>query len=252
MNGPVGALAIQTEAGGIERDAITAQDVEARGRMYRFLSAMYLCPPTPELLQRIVAEDFLEALASLFDAGAVAELRRFATSDRGGGDLASLEREYMDLFAVPTDRYVTPFEDVYWGTTVDGQAQRGPLLGERAVAVIRRYREAAADMAEACKELPTHIGVELSFMNFLCEREAEAFRSGGSTPPDEEERVNGASTQYRDLQLQFLQKHLNVWFPQLSRAIQGCARTGLYRGFARITEEFLRWDAASLTGSRRV
>jgi TorA maturation chaperone TorD len=235
----------------MEPDAIAAQDMEVRGGIYRFLSAVYLRPLTPELLRRIVTEDFLEALASLLGAGAVAELRRFAARGHLGGDLASLEQEYMDLFAVPTDRYVTPFEDVYWGTTVNGQPQRGPLLGERAVAVIRSYREAAAEMAEACKELPTHIGVELSFMSFLCEREAEAIRSGDSTPPDEEERVNGASTRYRDLQIQFLQKHLNLWFPQLSRAIQGCARTGLYRGLARITEEFLRWDAATLTGSRR-
>jgi TorA maturation chaperone TorD len=235
----------------MERDAITAQEMDARGRMYRLLSAVYLRPLTPELLRRIVAEDFLEALVSLFDADAVAELRGFASSNRRGDQDASLKQEYMDLFAVPTDRYVTPFEDVYWGTAVNREAQRGPLLGERAVAVLRRYREAAAEMTELCDELPTHIGVELSFMSFLCEREAAAFRGGGSTPPEEEERVNGASAQYRDLQIQFLQKHLNVWFPQLSRAIQARARTDLYRGLARITEEFLYWDAASLTGSRR-
>jgi TorA maturation chaperone TorD len=240
-----------TEAYGIGRDAITAQDVEARGRMYRFLSAMYLRPPTPELLRQIVAEDFLEALASLLGAGAVAELRRFAACACGGCDFASVEQEYMDLFAVPTDRFVTPFEDVYRGTTLDGQLQRGPLLGERAVAVIRSYREAAAEMTELCNELPTHIGVELSFMSFLCEREAEAIRCGGRTAPDEGERVNGASTRYRDLQIQFLQEHLNVWFPHLSRVIQDYARPGLYRGLPRITEEFLSWDAASLTGSRR-
>ena len=241
-----------TDARGMERDAMIAQDMEARGGFYRFLSAVYLRPPTPELLRQIVAEDFLEALAWLFGGDAVAELRRFATGDHLSGDLASLEQEYMDLFAVPTDRYVTPFEDVYWGTKVEGRPQqRGPLLGERAVAVIRSYRKAAAEMEEACKELPTHIGVELSFISFLCEREAEAIQSGGRTPPDEDERVNGASTRYRDLQIQFLQQHLNVWFPQLSRVIQDRARSGLYRGMARITEEFLRWDAACLTGSRR-
>ena len=88
-------------------------------------------------------------------------------------------------------------------------------------------------------------------MSFLCEREAAAIRSGDRTPPDENERVDGASTRYRDLQIQFLQQHLNVWFPQLSRVIQHRARSGLYRGMARITEEFLRWDAACLTRSRR-
>jgi TorA maturation chaperone TorD len=223
----------------MDQDAIVAQDMEARARIYGLLSAVYLRPLSADLLRQIVAEDFLEALASLFDPGAVAELRRFAGGDREGGDLASLEQEYMDLFAVPTGRYVTPFEDVYRG---------GPLMGARAVDVIRRYREAAAQMTEACDELPTHIGVELSFMGFLCDREAQAFRSGDS-PPDEAERPNGTSTQYRALQIQFLENHLNAWFPQLSRAIQGRARTDLYRGLARITEEFLRWDAASLTGS---
>ena len=34
------------------------------------------------------------------------------------------------------------------------------------------FREAGAEIDNMTKELPNHIGVELSFMSFLCEREA--------------------------------------------------------------------------------
>ena len=54
------------------------------------------------------------------------------------------------------------------------------------------------------------------------------------------------SDRYRELQVRFLQEHLNDWFSQLSQSIQANAKSELYRGLALITDEFLRWDTASL------
>lgn len=227
---------------------LAQQDAEARGNMYRFLSAGYLSPPTPDLVRRVVDADFLDELSSLFGEEAVAVLREFAATAHPAEDLGSLKQEYMDLFAVPTGRYVTPFEDVYRGTTADGKQERGPLLGVRAIAVRRRYRQAGAEMDRGCKELPTHIGVELAFMGFLCESEAAAIRSETRHALPHEERGNVPdSTEYRKLQIRFLQEHLNDWFPQLSRSIQANAKSHFYRGLAVITEEFLVRDMESLS-----
>jgi TorA maturation chaperone TorD len=102
-------------------------------------------------------------------------------------------------------------------------------------------------MDRECKELPTHIGVELSFMNFLCEREVEALQNEeGDGWNDKEERKDTDSIRYRELQIRFLQEHLNLWFSELSQSIQANAKSQLYRGLALITEEFLRWDTAGL------
>jgi TorA maturation chaperone TorD len=152
----------------------------------------------------------------------------------------------MGLFAVPTGLYVAPFEDFYRGETVNGEQRRGPLVGERAVAVKRIYREAGAEMDRACKELPTHIGVELSFMSFLCERQAATLDiEPGKEPGQEEEQVTDSAT-YRDLQTRFLQDHLTVWFPDLRQSIQTNAKSSLYPGLAQITEAFLARDVSSL------
>ena len=210
----------------------------ARRDLYRFLAGVFLRPPEARLLRRIVDARLLAQLGSLFGGRAAEDLGRFAATARVKEELGSLRQEYMDLFAVPTGRYVTPFEDVYRGTTSDGMQGRGPLLGHRAVAVKRAYRAAGAQLDRACKALPTHVGVELSFMGFLCGREAASL--------SREE-----SGRYRELQTSFLQEHLNGWFPQLSQAIQTYARGPLYRGLAVLTEEFLAWDSAYLTGEPR-
>ena len=232
-------------------DVVSAQeDARTRGTMYRFLSTIYLSPPEQDLVRHVTGKYFLEELSSLFGEKAVAELKEFAAGfDK---DFASLRQEYMDLFAVPTGRYVTPFEDVYQGTTMEGEPAKGPLLGLRAVSVIRIYREAGAEMDRACKELTTHIGVELSFMSFLCEREAEAIpHEKGDAKPDSEQEETADSAKYRKLQIRFLTEHLNDWFPRLSRSIQANAKSRFYRGLARITEEFLDQDTASLLAQSR-
>lgn len=224
------------------------QEAEARGNMYRFLSTVYLRPPTKQLVRHIVAQDVPSQLASVFGEEAAAELKTFAASGQGQQDLSLLKQEYMDLFAVPTSRYVTPFEDVYRGAhSIDGKLQRGPLLGAYAVAVIKLYRQAGAELYRACRELPTHIGVEISFMSFLREREAAAMRRKGREALLVPEQTQGAdATTYRSLQLRFLQEHLNVWFPDLSKAIQARAQCHFYRGWARITEVFLAREMGSL------
>ena len=227
--------------------SVAQQDAEARGNLYRFLSNVYLRPLNRELLRPIVDKGFLEGLSELFGEESVANLKAFAATPHVDKDLASLKQEYMGLFAVPTGQYVAPFEDVYRGESVNGEQHRGPLLGERAVAVKRIYREAGAEMDRVCKELPTHIGVELSFMSFLCERQAAALRIEQGVEPlgqDEEQVMNSVTC--RELQTRFLQDHLTVWFPQLHQSIKANAKSPLYRGLAQITEAFLAQDTSSL------
>jgi hypothetical protein len=50
---------------------------------------------------------------------------------------------------------------------------------------------------------------------------------------------------YRQYQQNFLQQHLNNWFPQLNKAIQEKAKSHFYRGLAQLTEDFLAWDLSA-------
>jgi TorA maturation chaperone TorD len=222
------------------------QSSEARANMYRFLSAVYLSPINEDLLRRLTDDVFLDELSTLFGEQAVADLRDFAAT-ASEEDLPSLQQEYMDLFAVPTGRYVTPYEDVFRGSSADGKGVRGPLLGEHAIAVTRAYRGAGAEIDGDCMALPTHVGVELSFMNFLCELEAAAHRNRASgAPQNRDEKASAEPASYQKLQSRFLSEHLNQWFPQLSSTIQISSDGSLYRGLAVLTEEFLSRDTASL------
>lgn len=219
------------------------QDAVARGNMYRFLSAIYLQAPTKDLVLNMIDSEFLEDLASLFSGSPLPELNNYAESVDLENDFGAIQQDYMDMFAVPAGRYVTPFEDVYRGTRMDGNQERGPLLGVQAIAVKIMYRIAGAEMDRACKELPTHIGVELAFMNFLCESEAAAINDERATvPPVVETSTESSISIYRELQRRFLQAHLNDWFPQLSQAIQEKATTPFYRALAQVTEEFIARD----------
>ena len=227
--------------------AVRQPQAEARGNIYAFLSTLYLRPPETTLLRQLFDPDCLAELAAFFGERALAGLRDMTPAGPAEQTAPILKQEFMDLFAVPTGRYVMPFEDVYRGGSPDSPEQRGPLLGVRAVAVNRMYRETGAQMDRTCKELPTHIGVELSFMSFLCEREASALSEEGRRDvPGQDKEQPVISTLFRQIQLRFLREHLNRWFPQLSKKIQANARSPLYRSLALLTEELLARDTVDL------
>lgn len=224
-------------------DAEASQEAKARGSMYRFLAAVYLHPPTEDMVRQTRNQAFVEDLVGLISEQAATGLKAYAATLDPKEEILLLKQEYLDLFVVPAGRYVTPFEDVYRGIRRDGKQERGPLLGERAVAVKVIYREAGAQMDQACKELPTHIGVELAFMGFLCEREAVTIDDRGDAEFSEGEQSTAAKNKvYCQYQQKFLQEHLNNWFPQLNQAIQEKAKSHFYRGLAQLTEDFLAWD----------
>ncbi len=232
----------------MKRDmSIEHQDAKARENMYRFLSTVYLLAPSENFLRYIVSKESLEELSVLFGGNAVAGLREFAATVDIDRDLSFIKQEYLDLFAVPTGHYVTPFEDVYRGKMGKDQKTRGPLLGECAIAVKKLYRSSGAEIERTCKELPTHIGVELLFMGFLCDMEAEAIANHEvEVSYDEAKREVTDFLRYREIEIKFLQEHLNEWFPQLSKSIQANSRSQLYRSLAIITEKFLGQDTALL------
>jgi putative dimethyl sulfoxide reductase chaperone len=215
-------------------------DPRTREQLYCFLGAAYLRPLTQDALHRLMDASVLDGLATLFGEQAISALRGFAVGR--DIDCEHLQQEFMDLFAVPSGRQVTPFEDVYRGASAERRL--GPLLGEHAVAVKRLYRAAGGEVGEGCTELPTHVGVELSFMSFLCAREAavRGMSDGASaaTPPA---GSHASCAFYRTLQVRFLREHLNAWFPRLRCAIRERASSDLYRGLADLTQAVLEHDA---------
>lgn len=242
---PTPSLGLAEDAQESER-----QNVQVREAVYSFLSSVYLQPITEVSLQQICDELFLNELAEILPGAATLELQQYLSAldpDSLADELAVLKQEYMSLFSVPTGRYVTPFEDIYRGKTTDGQPHRGPLLGVRAIAAKQLYREAGAEIDNMTKELPNHIGVELSFMRFLCEREAASLNDNNDI---DQETIDGNEFSqaeiYRAYQIRFLNEHLTRWFPELNEEIQTKNPHVFYRSVSNMTQAYLQQDMTML------
>jgi TorA maturation chaperone TorD len=207
----------------------------SRAGGYEVLASLYLQAPSSALIAALLELAVSPAMADLSAGSARDLLRRYAASYNG--EVEALQQEFNDLFAVPLERYVTPYEAVYRDVRVVGEERiRGLLMGPSTVAVLQAYRENHFAVRPECPEFPDHIGVELSFMSLLCERERQGWEVGDMPA------VHLLLTR----ELRFLEDHLLRWVPELSQRISANARTLFYRGIGHLTEEFIRADAAAL------
>lgn len=141
---------------------------------------------------------------------------------------ATLQSEFLPLFrglrrgSSPPP----PYESVW----VDG----GVVYGPSADRVGQKYRQ--FNMRILNNEPPDHLALELYFMRFLCEKEAEA-RSTGQSVQDwlaEEE--------------DFLGEHLAPWLPAFCEGIRESCETLFYSGVADITEGWICLDQEIIEG----
>jgi len=77
--------------------------------------------------------------------------------------------------------------------------------------------------------MPDHVSVELEFMQYLAEKEADA--------TDQRQRAS-----LRRAQSDFLDTHLNAWWPQLVERVRRQRTMPFYRSLAELTLRFLKAD----------
>lgn len=218
---------------------------QARSQVYHFLARFFTHAPDEEFVRNVLSEETRASLAEMFPEEAVAELRTVAGDGRGGPpcqpsqtiSLLDLVVDYTGLFDAPAGQYLAPYESVYRADSRGEQGQPLALVyGPSTVAVRRLYAEAGAEIAPEFRDLPDHVGMELEFMAFLCEREAEAW--GGGLEED-------AAT-WQDWQRRFLEEHLGVWIDALCEKMQRLARTGFFRAAASLTAAYVAQERAIL------
>jgi TorA maturation chaperone TorD len=196
-----------------------------RAKTYALLSALYLAPPSEELAALIRADGLTweedGALGAAADA-LTACFRRIASEGLSEADIAA---EYTRLFVLPFG--AVPHESYYLD-------EKKHLGGHVTVAVQRCYDAAAARLTGASLELPDHMGVELEFMQFLCDLESQFWGAA-----DE----NGLETCI-GIQRDFLDNHLLRWHQALGRKVIADSILDLYRALARLTVDFLEAERA--------
>ena len=91
------------------------------------------------------------------------------------------------------------------------------------------YREAGLIIQKEVKERPDYIGIELDFMGFLTQQEAQAWQ----------EKNTEAAEAFSKKQHAFLNDHLYRWVPTYCQSMLEEAQTDFYRGIACLLSAFV-------------
>jgi TorA maturation chaperone TorD len=217
---------------------ISGQDIEverARGQIYEFFSALFLNPPTTEMLSGIFNQEGTDAFEHLFpDHPASARLVELAKAyERSAWQVEDFLLDYEALFRVPGEGYVHPYESVYCHEGFStGKIKGAVLLAEPAREIAHVYRAYGLAPREGFNELPDHLGVELEFMAVLCRKAAEALEGGRE----------GSARQLTSDQGSFLSRHLLRWSSECLNGIREKAGTPFYVCMADLLGAFLEQE----------
>lgn len=196
--------------------------MKARQSVYDLLRYFFLQEPTEALLQALKEENVLKNLYGYhpeLDEG-VHLLDEVISSPRVPQLVPDLLLEFTRLFVGPSA--VPLYESVY-------RSQSGPMMQEETLAVRKRYMEAGL-LVHPHRSFPDdHIGAELEFVFYLCQKAGEAQKM--------EERFP-----WLKLQQGFFQDHLNHWVPSLCDRLFQEADSPYFKGVAKMTKGFLAWD----------
>lgn len=196
----------------------------ATARVFRALAVAYH-QPTQEIYQPQYLEYLREALT---EAGA-AELLPLVEQMAGGlaatPDLTDLTVAYCKLFFGPVKLVAPPYESVYLGG--------GVVMGEPALAVLRRYEEARVQLWEGFRECPDHIATELEFLYFTA-GEAANFAAL---------RRDATAVVWTARYRTFLQEHLCRWAGAFARKVEDGTENQFYVGLARLTAAWVEREA---------
>ena len=137
-----------------------------------------------------------------------------------GDVVASLASEYRRLFRGPLPPYVIPVESVYkkWASDADCHLplaqEKGFLMGDPAVDMLRRYREDGIALPDEFSSMPDHVALELEYLSMLSLRGEE------------------------DACREFLTSHMD-WLDDLVREIEAAGEGEFYSSGARIARDIV-------------
>ena len=196
--------------------------MKARQSVYDLLRCFFLQEPTEPFLQALKEEDILRNLAGYhpgLDEG-VQLLSGVITSPQMALLVPDLLLEFTRLLIGPNP--IPLYESVY-------RSESGLVMQEQTVAVRKKYLEAGLVVHPERSFPDDHIGAELEFVFYLCQRSVEAQEAG--------ER----ETLLR-MQQKFFQEHLLHWVTPLCDCLFEEAESSYFKGVAKMTKGFISWD----------
>ena len=196
--------------------------MKARQSVYDLLRCFFLQEPTEALVQALQEENVLKNLAGYhpeLEEG-VNLLGGVISSPRVAQMVPDLLSEFTRLFVGPSP--IPLYESVY-------RSQSGLMMQEETLAVRKKYMEAGLVVHPDRSFPDDHIGAELEFVFYLCQKAGEAQKMEELFP-------------WLKLQQVFFQDHLNQWVPSLCDRLYEEAGSPYFKGVAKMTKGFIAWD----------
>jgi TorA maturation chaperone TorD len=201
--------------------------LELRKNFYGFLARMYLEAPPQELAEDIANKRFslpldMPRLNRELTEG-IEILKDYMQNVKLGVKelYDELEWEYTRLFIGPYIAPIVPYESSY----IDKR-----MMGKSMIRARKKYMEVGIGKSPEFSESEDHIGLELQFMCYLCDREIEGL--------EKREDIS----EYLDIQNEFLNDCLLRWVPDFCNDILKSDKAAFYKGIAKITRGFLFLD----------
>lgn len=200
--------------------------MKARKNAYDLLRCFFLQEPAAEFLIAVKEESILKEFIGYnkdLDEG-VELVSSTLTSPDLPGLASALREEFTRIFVGPLP--IPLYESVY-------RSQSGLVNQEETAAVRQKYLEAGLLIHPESSFPEDHIGAELEFLYFLCEKAAAT-------------RGKEAQKHVFLFQQEFLRDHLSVWVGPFCDRLFSAARSSYFRGVAKITKGFIAWDLTEL------
>ncbi len=192
-------------------EASTAANLQARGAVYRLLSACFFEPEaeTRDLLANL--RDWMKKAFPQYLGRAETLLAKFGSTAE---EVLARKVEHTSLFSGPSQELAPPYGSIYL-------EEHPRLMGESTAQVMERYRQAGlrVDFPEA----PDHLAIELEFLHFLA---LEAL-----TKPEAAAAMEAFA---RDLLL--------PWVGKFARKVVEIGRSEFYGELASLTANFVQND----------
>jgi TorA maturation chaperone TorD len=196
---------------------------------YRLFAALLLYPDAERRANLVVA-----ARALQLESDSLAAFAFFAPWQRLLTTLDGLTENEMGEME---DTYVRLFSSHAGGAVCQASESchldpRGQAAGWIAAQLEHEYAAAGLMLLPTAQELPDHAAVELEFMAFLCDQEAQAWDAAALA----------AGLQMLERQGAFLEQHLGRWFPTFARHLAVTEGAGLYAVIADAAHTFIYHD----------
>jgi TorA maturation chaperone TorD len=198
------------------------QLMKARQGVYDLLRCFFLQEPTEALFQALREEDVLKNLSGYhpeLDEG-VNLLIGIISTPHAPQWVPDLLQEFTRLFVGPSP--LPLYESVY-------RSKSGLVMQEETLAVRKKYMEAGLVVHPDRSFPDDHIGAELEFVFYLCQKSAEVQKIEELFP-------------WLKMQQAFFQDHLNHWVPPLCERLYQEAESPYFKGIAKTTKGFITWD----------